>query len=93
MSDQKDIERVIAYLTHTYNKATAPLERAFRGKNIGPNMAYLMDTEMAYLINEIQRGPRSMVQTAIANCNEFLDQVIQEVDSWKKQKEAETSTD
>ena len=46
MSEQKDIDRVISYLTHTYNKAVTPLERAFRGKNIGPNLAYLLDREM-----------------------------------------------
>lgn len=87
MSEKKDIERVLSYLTHSYNKATSGLERAFRGKNTGPNLAYILDTEMAYLLNEIQRGPKSMTQVAISNCNQFIAEVVEEVEKHKKEKE------
>jgi hypothetical protein len=73
---EKDIEQVVRYLTTTFNKAKAGAERAFRGKNIGPNKAYIMETEFAYLLNEVMQGPRCMLQKNITECNSFIDQVV-----------------
>lgn len=76
---EKDIGQIIRYLTSTFNAATQSLERPFRGKKVGPNEAYIMQTEFAYLLNELTAGPRCMLQKHIADCNEFIDQVVQEL--------------
>jgi hypothetical protein len=73
---EKDVEQVVRYLTATFNKAKAGSERAFRGKTIGPNETYVMETEFAYLINDVMQGPRCLLQKHIAMCNDFIDQVM-----------------
>lgn len=73
---EKDVDQVVRYLTTTFNKAKAGLDRAFRGKTIGPNRAYIMETEFAYRLNEVMQGPRCMLQKNIAECNDFIDQVM-----------------
>ncbi len=73
---EKDIEQVVRYLTTTFNKAKSGLDRAFRGKRAGPNEAYVVETEFAYLLNEVMQGPRCVLQKNIAECNDFIDQVM-----------------
>jgi len=76
----KDISQIVRYLTNTFNMAISSLDRAARTKT-GPNKAYLLQTEFAYLLNEVMQGPRSVLQKHIAICNEFIDEVIQELSS------------
>lgn len=76
---EKDIGQIVRYLTSTFNQATARLERAFRGKTGGPNRAYILQTEFAYRLNELVQGPRCVLQRNIAECNDFIDQVVQEL--------------
>lgn len=73
---EKDVEQVVRYLTTTFNKAKLGTERAFRGKTSGPNEAYVMETEFAYLLNDVIQGPRCLLQKHIAECNDFIDQVM-----------------
>jgi len=76
--NEKDIGQIVRYLSSTFNQATARLERAHRGKN-GPNYAYVLQTEFAYLLNEVVQGPRCVLQRNIAECNEFIDRVVQDL--------------
>lgn len=73
---EKDVEQIIRYLTTAFNKAKAGTERAFRPKTGKANEAYIMETEFAYLLNELTQGPRCTLQKNIAACNDFIDQVI-----------------
>lgn len=73
---EKDVDQVVRYLTTTFNKAKTGTDRAFRGKTVGPNKAYIIETEFAYRLNEVMRGPRCMLQKNIAECNDFIDQVV-----------------
>lgn len=75
----KDVTQIIRYLSTTFNRVTAKLERPSRNKNTGPNAAYVIQTEFAYLLNEIVQGPQCVMQKNIVACNEFLDQVVQEL--------------
>ena len=76
---EKDINQIVRYLTSTLNRATAQLERPFRSKKTGPNETYIIQSEFAHLLNEVMQGPRCLLQRNIAECNDFLDQVIQEL--------------
>jgi len=76
---EKDVSQIVRYLTATFNQAIAPLERANRPKNGGPNRAYQLQTEFAYLLHEVVMGPRCVLQRNITECNEFIDQTVQEV--------------
>lgn len=73
---EKDVEQVVRYLTTTFNKAKAGMERAFRGKTSGPNKTYEIETEFAYRLNEVMVGPRCMLQKNIAECNNYIDHVV-----------------
>lgn len=84
VAKEKDIEQVIRYLTSTFNKAKGKLERAFRGKEAGPNRAYVLETEFAYLLNEVMQGPRCVLQKNIAECNDFIDRVMTELAAEQK---------
>lgn len=74
---EKDIGQIVRYLTSTFNQATSKLERPHRGKTSGPNKSYILQTEFAYLLNEVVMGPRSVLQKNIAECNNFIDSVVQ----------------
>jgi hypothetical protein len=76
---EKDVGQIVRYLSGTFNQATGQLERAFRGKGQGPNLAYRLQTEFAYLLNEVTQGPRCVLQKNITACNEFIDQVVQDL--------------
>lgn len=76
---EKDVGQIIRYLTSTFNQVTRGQEAAFRFKEKGPNKQYLREREFAYRINELTLGPRSMLQKNIAECNNFIDSVMQEI--------------
>lgn len=78
---EKDIGQIVRYLSNTFNQATSKLERPFRSQKTGPNEAYIMQTEFAYIINELVQAPRCMQQKYISDCNDFIDQVIMEVNN------------
>lgn len=78
---EKDIGQIVRYLSNTFNQATSKLERPFRGKTSGPNEAYIMQSEFAYLLNELMQAPKCMQQKYISDCNDFIDQVIMEINS------------
>lgn len=48
------------------------------------NLAYTLQTDFAYHINEIDQSPESIVHQAIKACNEFLDRAIAQVALQKK---------
>lgn len=75
---EKDIGQIVRYLTATFNQATSRLERAARTK-AGANQAYRLQTEFAYLLNEVMQGPRCVLQRNITLCNDFIDQTVQEI--------------
>jgi hypothetical protein len=83
---EKDIAQIVRYLSSTFNQATSKLDKAFRGRKAGPNEAYIMQTEFAYLINELMQSPKCMQQKYISDCNDFIDQVIMEIA--RREKEA-----
>lgn len=76
---EKDIGQIVRYLTSTLNQVTSKLDKAFRGRKTGPNEAYVIQTEFAYLLNELMQGPKCMQQKYISDCNDFIDQVIVEL--------------
>ncbi len=80
---EKDINQIVRYLTHTFNTVTAGLERPQRVKLVA-NKAYELQLEFAYRLNEVMQGPRSLLQRNIAECNEFIDEVMQELNSTAK---------
>ena len=84
---EKDVGQIVRYLTSTFNQATAKLERAFRGKTTGPNEAYILQTEFAYLLNEVMVCPRSLLQRNITECNNFIDEVVIELKNRETAKE------
>jgi len=74
---EKDVSQVVRYLTNTFKTVTAGLEPASRTKD-GANKTYRLQSDFAYLINEITQGPSCMVQKYITDCNEFLDGIIKQ---------------
>ena len=76
---EKDISQIVRYLTSTMNQALSGQDRAARHPKTGPNHAYIIQTEFAYLLNDVMQGPRCMLQKYIADCNDFIDQVVQEL--------------
>lgn len=85
-SKERDIDSIIRYLTTTFNAATSGIEKAFRNTKTGEaNLAYHMQTEFAYRLNEVVQGPRGVLQKNIADCNEYIDFAMSEVEKAKKQ--------
>lgn len=83
---ERDIEGIVRYLTATFNTATAGIERAFRNTKTGEaNLAYRLQTEFAYRLNEVVQGPRGVFQRNIAECNEYIDFAMSEVERVKRQ--------
>lgn len=77
---ERDIDSIVRYLTVTFNNATSKLEKPFRNSKTGEsNAAYRFQTEFAYRLNEVQVGPKGVLQKNIADCNEYIDTVMQEV--------------
>jgi hypothetical protein len=73
----KDITSIVRYLVKTFNLACSSLERAARTEKGGANRAYLLQTEFAYKLNEVMMCHPSILQKNIADCNEFIDEVVQ----------------
>ena len=76
---EKDVSQIVRYLTSTLNQAMQGLDRPVRTDKNGPNNSYIIQVEFAHLLNDVMQGPRCMLQKYIAECNEFIDQVVQEV--------------
>lgn len=71
---EKDIGKIIRYLTHTFNQATSTMERPWRNHKTGAkNQLYVMQRDFAYLLNEVSMSPRCLLQKAITDCNEYID--------------------
>lgn len=85
---EKDVGQIIRYLSGTFNQATARLPRAHRSPADGPNTTYRMQTEFAYLLNEVAQGPRCLLQKNIASCNEFIDEVMQHLNQVEQEQQA-----
>lgn len=77
---EKDINQIVRYLTNTFNTVISGLDRPQRVKGIA-NEAYELQTEFAYRLNEVMQGPRSLLQKNIAECNEYIDQVMQQLNA------------
>ena len=78
---EKDIGQIVRYLSATFNQATSKLDRPFRDNKSGANETYIIQSEFAYLLNELMQAPRCMQQKYISDCNDFIDQVIMEVNN------------
>jgi hypothetical protein len=74
---EKDVHQIVRYLTSTLNQAMTGHDRPYRDDRKGANASYIIQTEFAYLLNEVMMCPRCMLQKSISDCNEFIDQVIQ----------------
>lgn len=85
VSKEKDVGQIIRYLTSTFNQATMSLPRPMRSVAEGANETYKMQTEFAYLLNEVAQGPRCLLQKNIAACNEYIDQLIQQLNQQNTQ--------
>jgi hypothetical protein len=85
---EKDVGQIVRYLVSTFNQATSRLERAFRSKTAGPNRAYYLQTEFAYLLNEVVQGPRCILQKNISACNDYIDGTVQMLNEEAQQAEA-----
>lgn len=88
VSKEKDIGQIVRYLTSTFNQAISKLERPFRPQGGPANRTYILQTEFAYLLNEVVQGPRCVLQKNIAACNEYIDQVVQELNAGEEQPSA-----
>ncbi len=71
----KDVDKIVRYLSNTFNMVTKELDKAIWTTVKGANEAYTMQTEFAYLINEIMLCAPCVIQKNISACNEFIDSV------------------
>lgn len=85
---EKNIGQVVSYLTNTFGRATQHLDRPFRHPKDGANKAYQLQTEFAYLINEIMQSPTCVQQKYITACNELIETVLLEKRAASKAKES-----
>ena len=68
-----DTNHVCQHLTWLFNNAISGMGRdAVKGTDL-----YNYQVEFSHLINEIQRGPTYIVPKVIANCNEFINKIIE----------------
>ncbi len=72
---ERDVNQIVRHLTAMFNSITQDLPKPARTKS-GPNDTYKLQTDFAYLLNEIVMGPKCMIQPNIAACNELLDSII-----------------
>lgn len=73
----KDISLTLRHLNNMFNAVTNGLEKANNHPKTGPNLTYQIQSEFAYRINEVMIGPRCLLPKNIAECNEYIDEVIQ----------------
>ena len=62
-----DVERVVRFLSYKFKELTSNMTDNSKGTNL-----HVMQTEFAYLIDNIQREPRYSVGKIITNANTFL---------------------
>jgi hypothetical protein len=74
----KDVDKILRYLTNMFNNITFSLPRAARTKT-GPNQLYKLQSEFAYLLNEVALGQPAVMQKHIAACNDFIDKTMQDL--------------
>lgn len=67
-----DVDQVVTFLSSAFNKATYPL--GFKN-NKGTDL-YDLQTEMAWMLHEIQMGPRYIAAKRIQEANEFIESII-----------------
>lgn len=75
-----DPSRVVRHLTFMFERATLGMGSAERvkvkGKKIGrANDLYRLQEDFAYLIDEIERGPKFSALKAINSANELIDSI------------------
>lgn len=85
---EKDIGQIVRYLCSAFNTVTGKIERPYRSKTIGANQAYKWQTEFAYRLNEIIQGPRCLLQNNITKCNEYIDEVLIELNRQQETEQA-----
>lgn len=74
---ERDITQVIRYLTKMFENVTSKMDRPRRDDK-GANKLYGLQTEFAYLLNEMVQGPKCMQQVHIAAANELIDGILQQ---------------
>lgn len=84
-SSNINVEKTVGHLCSTFSRVLHGLDRSFRGKNTGPNLAYRLETEFAYRIHEVQVGPRVLLPENIAHCNSFIDEAMGIVEQFKQE--------
>ncbi len=83
-----DSDRVIRHLTRNFQEVTRNMGKAVRvDKNGEATELYKYQVEMAYMIDEIQRGPVYLMPKIIADANEL----IAELQLKKRAKEKEAA--
>lgn len=87
VSKEKDLTSIVHYLSGVFNNIVVKMPRAFRGKTSGPNEAYKLETEFAYLLNELMQGPKSMQQKYITDINNFIDGLVTRANAQQKNAE------
>lgn len=78
---EKDINAIVHHLSSVFNNNLSKLPRAFRSRSGEANEAYILETEFAYLLNELMQGPRALQQKNIAEINNFIDRVVSDLNS------------
>lgn len=69
-----NIKQVCDHLSWLFANATKGQGRAIRG-----NKLHEYQVDFCYYLDDIQRGPTYIVPKVIAECNEFLDRMTQEL--------------
>lgn len=85
---QKNSEQIVAHLTRIFNRVVSQLERPNRPTNGPANVTYKLQTEFAYIINEIMMQPQAAIQPWIAKANECIDDAMSKVAASKRTKSA-----
>lgn len=78
---EKDINAIVNHLSAVFNNSISKLPRAFRTPSGEANKAYKLETEFAYLLNELMQGPRALQQKNITEINDFIDRTVSELNS------------
>lgn len=72
------IEKSVRYLQSQFAKATVGMGKATSATDKQPATdLYKLQVEFAYLIDDVQRGPKYFAPKVISECNEFLDAIWQ----------------
>lgn len=75
---ERDLSSVINHLKRLFSTATNTMDKAARDRKTGvTNIAYKLETEFAYALNELMQGPPCVAQRYIAICNDIIDDAMQ----------------